>query len=259
MKPREPRLLRPNLHDDKILCADDYGFNSCVSEGILDLCRLNCLQATSVLVEATRNSTLAECLKEFSGSTQIGLHFNLTEDFGTAAFKLRSLMLAIRFSKNMQLDIAERLQNQLDMFDDQFGRQPDFIDGHQHVHVMPAVRPIFISVLTKRYMNSKKRPWIRQVSAPIFDTDSITKVLILKILNMGFRKNCMANGFTYNHSFYGVYSFKKEVPYHNYLETWIKKSNKGTLIMCHPGRNICTDDPIGIAREKEYRTIMSMQ
>ena len=44
------------------------------------------------------------------------------------------------------------------------GEIPDFIDGHQHVHVLPVIRLALLAVLTER--GYQGRLWLRDPSEP---------------------------------------------------------------------------------------------
>ncbi len=56
------------------------------------------------------------------------------------------------FAHTLPLDaVREELRAQLDAFEEVWGGPPDFIDGHQHVHVLPGVRTVVIEEMARRY------------------------------------------------------------------------------------------------------------
>ena len=69
--------------------------------------------------------------------------------------------------EKMRAAVARRLQperlvieiaTQLAAFLDTFGRPPDFLDGHQHVHLFPQVRDAFLKVVAE----AAPLAWVRQ-------------------------------------------------------------------------------------------------
>lgn len=234
-----------------MLCADDFGLSAGICEAILELCEAGVLHATSVMVEAPLTVTYAPALMQQQG-IQIGLHFNLTEALQLPAFDLNALMLLIFPSPKMQQAIADRLQSQLEQFEQIFGRKPDFIDGHQHIQVFPRVRGIFLKVLQEHFQTASTKPWVRQVSAPLTHTDAAIKVMVLKLLNLGFRKKCQQSGFQCNARFDGIYSLQSTEVYPKLWKAWLERAGKDTLIMCHPSKYHEKPDSISDARQQEY-------
>src|SRR5437763_3269844 len=113
------------------------------------------LNATSVMVVAPSfdrsEAASLNMLNAGARRAALGLHVTLTAPFRplTTAFKptrdgaflpldqmfLRGALRMLR-RRPLQNEIAA----QLDAFVGAFGRTPDFIDGHQHVHLFPQVR-----------------------------------------------------------------------------------------------------------------------
>ena len=56
---------------------------------------------------------------------------------------LRAAMRGACGQKSLVIEIASQLRT----FIDAFGRPPDFLDGHQHVHLFPQVRDAFLKVV----------------------------------------------------------------------------------------------------------------
>src|SRR5262245_36250019 len=135
------------------LCADDYGISTAVNTAIRDLIVRGRLNATSVMTAApgfSRSEAVALSLLN-SGDLQrvaIGLHVTLTAPFRPLspgyqptdddAFLSLGPTLAygsLRLLRRKAL--AAEIATQLEAFVAAFGRTPDFIDGHQHVHLFP--------------------------------------------------------------------------------------------------------------------------
>ena len=101
----------------------------------------------------------------------IGLHVTLTAPFkpmseGFAPVRNGALPAASR--THAHGDGAEakperlviEIATQLRAFADAFGRLPDFLDGHQHVHLLPQVRDAFLKVVAE----TAPMAWVRQCS-----------------------------------------------------------------------------------------------
>ena len=77
--------------------------------------------------------------------------FALTEGVSRSIPALRDLARAAATSLVARREIAAEIGRQLDAFEDRLGRPPDFIDGHQHVHVLPGVRRGLLDAVASRY------------------------------------------------------------------------------------------------------------
>jgi len=251
----EHSLYNEDSGDNKaILCADDFGYSEEVSKAILELCEHRKIRATTVMVESPGIEYYCSLLETHKKYIQIGLHFNLTEPPSKEVFSLCSLVLSFFLPRSQRAIIAESLTRQLDRFEALFGQPPDFVDGHQHVHVMPCVRSVFLRVLDQRYRDQKKRPWIRQVSPSLRYTDAHLKTAVLKFLNIGFRTKCKKYGFTYNDKFDGVYSLKPVANYKTLLQRWLDNSAR-KVIMCHPSMGCPDNEVLSQARLREYEVL----
>lgn len=242
-----------------ILCADDFGLTPGISEGILALCRQGKLNAVSVMTEAPPLPAYSAQLLVLAGAIQIGLHFNLTIPFGRRAYSHISLMLRPWLSSAERADIAVRLKDQMHKFEEHFGGVPNFIDGHEHVHVMPSVRKIFLDEIAHRYGTAPHKPWIRQVANPVFDTDAHFKAFVLNVLNLGFSADCAHRGFKTNGTFRGVYSLAPGAPFERLVMRWLCTADSSTLFMFHPSLQIEDNDVISCARVAEYKILSSWQ
>src|SRR4249919_97545 len=131
------------------LCADDYGIAPGVNAAIRDLVTRGRLNATSVMVVAPSFSPAeAQSLAMLNtGGTRvaIGLHLTLTGPLKPLAAQYAPLAdgaflplaTTLRLAVQQRLDMAAlsaELRAQFEAFASAFGRSPDFVDGHQHVH-----------------------------------------------------------------------------------------------------------------------------
>ena len=141
------------------LCADDYGISPGVNAGIRELILRGRINATSIMVAAPHfNGDEAAALDTLNSGEKraaLGLHVTLTAPFkpmsdGFAplrAGQFISLNDTLRMASTRRLrpeSLVIEIATQLRAFIDTFGRPPDFLDGHQHVHLFPQVRDAFL-------------------------------------------------------------------------------------------------------------------
>lgn len=230
-----------------ILCADDYGLSDGVSRGIVELARMGRLSATGAMTNMPGWRRAAPGLKPLKGRIGVGLHLNLTtgSPLGPMArlapsgqLPLLEALLGMAFKGRLdRAEIAGEIARQLDAFEDAFGEAPSFIDGHQHVHVLPVVRAALFEVLQKRGYAANL--WLRD---PTDRTLSLLrrpigrrKALVVKGLARGFAREAHAAGFATNHGFSGFAPFDLSVPADRIFEAAFSRLGPMPLVMCHPG------------------------
>ncbi len=168
-----------------VLCADDYGLHEGINNGILSLVQQNRLSAVSCIMNFDKKKAAFARLRLYEDIIDIGLHFNLTEGMAltgdsfltdtTGKFNEINQLLPQSVARRIKQKEAEKeLHAQLDEFEAAFGRLPDFIDGHQHVHYLPLISDALLQVYQQRLC--EHRPYVRSVHVPWLQT--------LKGLNM---------------------------------------------------------------------------
>jgi chitin disaccharide deacetylase len=251
------------------LCADDYGISSAVNVAIRDLVVRRRLNATSVMVVAPsfhRSEAHAlDILNTGTARVAIGLHLTLTAPFrplGTAykpvrdgAFLSLPATMVRAFLHRLDHDaLVSEIAAQLRMFVHTFGRVPDFIDGHQHVHLFPQVREALLQVAKANAPGA----WLRQcgrAAAPRRFTFGDRKAWLLDLLSHDFRQRADAFGLRTNPAFAGAYAFRDEADFAALFAGFLADLPDGSLIMCHPGfvdAELQRLDPLTTLREREY-------
>ena len=157
------------------LCADDYGISPAVSGAIRDLLGRGRINATSVMTVAPSfNQAEAQTLlfaTQLGGA--IGLHVTLTAPFRplsrdfaplkNGVFPSLPTMLLRAQLRLLQPDfLTADISRQFEVFKRAFGRPPDFVDGHQHVHIFPQFRDAFLRVAK----DAAPKAWVRQCGLP---------------------------------------------------------------------------------------------
>jgi predicted glycoside hydrolase/deacetylase ChbG (UPF0249 family) len=248
-----------------IICADDYGISPAVSAAIRDLIAHRRINATSVMVAAPSfDRAEATKLRDVASKhAAVGLHVTLTAPFAplsqnfeplrhgaflTLAATLRRAHLRTLRPKLLAAEIS----HQFEAFVAAFGRPPDFVDGHHHVHLFPQIRDAVLRVTKDLAPNA----WVRQcgqISARRRLTDH--KALLLDGLSRRFRRLAADCGLRTNPAFAGTYSFRSDAAYAALFATFLDGMPDGGVIMCHPGKidaELKRLDHVTESREHEY-------
>lgn len=250
------------------LCADDYGISPSVNAAIRDLVLQGRLNATSVMVVApTFNRSEALSLAILNAGTQrvaIGLHVTLTGPFKPlsegfaplhkgAFLPLTSTLRAAMLRMLRPEKIAVEVAAQIKAFEAAFGRLPDFIDGHQHVHLFPQVRDAVLNVARDRVPNA----WIRQCGRlPGVARAKDRKAWLLDNLSRTFRKRAKKLNVKVNPAFAGTYDFDAKPDFAALFPAFLEGLPSGSVVMCHPGHvdeELQRLDPLTTLREAEYK------
>ncbi|MFT4175447.1 MAG: ChbG/HpnK family deacetylase [Luteolibacter sp.] len=229
-----------------ILCADDYALNPGISRGIRQLAARGKLSAVSCFTFMASWEAEGPALAACGGDFDIGLHFSLTHHLKPSLtdWITRSLR-----GKIDRAEIEDHLAFQWERFRGVLGRDPDYLDGHQHVHALPGIAPIIEETL--HALGAPDTFPIRRVDRPLLHPAALSKSTVLRFL---VRRGQSVPIFPGNDRFAGLYSFRGN--FSSLLYRWIRDAPDGTLIMCHPGLpDDDSDDPIASARLVEFDTL----
>ncbi|MBN9450777.1 MAG: ChbG/HpnK family deacetylase [Bosea sp.] len=253
-----------------ILCADDFALTDGVSRAILDLLERGKLTATGAMTNRPHWRRLAPELGAFAGRADLGLHLNLTCAAPLSAMPrlapagalpgLKAVARAAAVSPAARADIAVEIVRQLDAFEDALGRSPDFVDGHQHVHVLPGVRHVLLDTLARRYPAGSLyvRDPADRLSAIRARGVAVGKALVIAGLATGFRSAALKRGLRVNRGFSGVAPFDPQRDFAADLTSFLIAPGPCHLVMCHPGfldDELATLDPVVASRPVEHAAI----
>jgi chitin disaccharide deacetylase len=247
------------------LCADDYGISPAVSTAIRELVARRLINAASVMVVTPSfSASEAAGLREAAAAhAAIGLHLTLT-----APFRPLSDFAPVRDGAFLPLNgmagrgllhrldaarLEAEIASQLAAFRHAFGRTPDYVDGHQHVHVFPQIGDALIRVIKR----DAPRAWLRQCgrapAAPKSFADP--KGYVLDALSARLRRLAAREGVRTNPAFAGTYSFRPDADFSKLFDEFLDGLPDGGLLMCHPGKvdqELRQLDPLTDLREREY-------
>lgn len=244
-----------------VLCADDFGLNSGVSEGILKLVRKKRLSAVSCMTNMPDFVSYGQQLLSLKDQVKIGLHFNLTEGdlivhpqkkcFSLSELLIKSHMHSVKLSF-----IAQEFLAQLEQFTGIMQRLPDFIDGHQHIHQFPVIRKVILDLYEQRLKDNGTS--IRSVWPSINLPQYRLKAKVLHLTGgKALAQQLIKLNIPHNRYFSGIYDFAAHANYRDLFRKWLCFTKENTLIMCHPGDGINTTDTIAPARFKELNYFLS--
>jgi predicted glycoside hydrolase/deacetylase ChbG (UPF0249 family) len=235
---------------------------------IRDLVVRRRLNATSAMVVAPsfhRSEAHAlDVLNTGMARVAIGLHLTLTAPFRplSAAYKpvregaflsLPATLARAFLHRLSPSALASEIAAQLRMFVHTFGRPPDFIDGHQHVHLFPQIREAVLEVAKTNAPGA----WLRQCGRVPPRALSLRdrKAWLLDRLSRDFRQRAEALGLRTNPGFAGAYAFRDDADFPALFAGFLDQLPDGGMIMCHPGfvdAELQRLDPLTTLREREY-------
>ncbi len=247
------------------LIADDYGISPAVNGAIRDLAARRRLSGTSAMVVAPSfTPAQALALMTLDGTTRhttIGLHVTLTAPFRAltdsftpgragAFLPLAQMMARALVGRLDAAAIAAEVGAQFAAFQAAFGHAPDFVDGHQHVHLLPVVRDAVLVAVKALVPHA----WVRQCGS-VAPRLGDPKGLLLGHLSRRFRADADARGIHTNPAFAGTYDFGTARPYAALFARFLDGLPDGGVVMCHPGEvddELKRLDPVTDQRAREY-------
>jgi len=254
------------------LCADDYALSPGISRGILEALGAGRLSATSVMTTRPFWPKDAHELRQFKTKADIGLHLNLTlggplGDMPAFAASghlpgISRVLKAARTNALPEAEIGQEIARQLDAFCEHFDAAPAFVDGHQHVQVLPQIRAALFACLEEKGFSGKV--WLRdssdRPSRVLRRRVELTKALGIAWLGRGFAREAARRGFVTNDGFAGFSAFDPAHDYAADFARYLRAPGRRHLIMCHPG--ICDEelvaaDPVTLSRERELSFLLS--
>jgi predicted glycoside hydrolase/deacetylase ChbG (UPF0249 family) len=238
-----------------IICADDYAQNEFISHAIIDLIKAERLSAVSCMTASDQWHIYGKKLLNVASKIDVGLHFDLTHFDSVSKLPFYKLLLTSCCNRIDLRIIEQQFNDQLDKFEIIMRRAPDYIDGHQHVHILPNIRECLLHSLKRRYGNNL--PYLRQVNPKVLKSITPFKAFVLRLLASGFKSLATRQGFQLSKHFFGIYSLKP-MQYSLLFKAWLNQAPNHSLIMCHPGY-ISTDssDSISAARVVEFNYLAS--
>lgn len=233
----------------KIFNADDFGISKGVNEAIVEAYNHGILNSASLMV----NQKYAAEAVDLAGNMpdlELGLHLNLTNEYpaapkekipllvgkdgklknGFVKLLVLSLLHPVDFAKQIEIEIRAQVQKYL-----AFGLELNHIDGHRHVHLIPAVFKVVQKIAKEnnvqriRLMNENLFNTIRQNKDKSYLFDGgLIKYFLLRVLSF-------VSGYKTDVYFYTIlYTCKITKERFNNIK--IPSGYNAVEIMIHPGK-----------------------
>jgi len=254
-----------------ILIADDYGLTEGVSRAILALLASGRLSGTGSMTNQTGWPKLAKALAPYHGRAELGLHLTLTLGRPLGPMPLLApegelptlgrILKAALLGNLSKREISAEIIRQLAEFEAQTGRLPDFVDGHQHVHILPTIRSALWEAIEQ--YRPGWRPWLRNPAdhlAPSWRAAFRSEIAFYCLFGPRIRDFGQKRGFLVNDSFSGVSDFDPEGDFAGDFRRYLLVSGDRHLVMCHPGHSdaaLAALDPVTRARDIEFEFLQS--
>lgn len=145
-------VFSPELRNHFVLTADDYGIRT-TSEPILALARAGKLDRVAVM---SRYVSQEEAQAILATGVKLDVHLELIglmgrgDRLGDGTF-FRALSFLSRFLEGSfrQSIVKREWQEQIEKFRQVFGRLPDGLNSHEHIHYFPSFFPVCLALAEK--------------------------------------------------------------------------------------------------------------
>ena len=236
-----------------IVCADDYGLNAPVSTAIGSLAARGRLSALTCIVTAPHWPRAAAELAALPPQVSVGLHLNFTEGrfIGdrTAMPSLTRMLVAGALRRLSTERLEREIHAQWDAFERTCARAPEFVDSHQHVHMLPQVRNALLNVVRAR---GRGQVAVRNLHPAFGPTDSRLKRVVIRLLGAPRLTRALdAARIARSGAFGGAQNFSAKADVRAAWRTMLAHAPDGALIACHPATEAPSGDSIGAFRVNE--------
>lgn len=240
------------------LCADDFALSRPISETIAELANDAKINATSCMAVCEGWQADSALLRNLPPGFQVGLHLTLTDErpvtpmprhakHGQMPHIDRLGRMAI--AKRLALDeVAQEIRAQFGLFGQALGRPPDFVDAHQHAHVLPGIRAVVLAETARSAPNA----WVRDCGDTLLAMLSRPwrlKAFASAVHAAGIASAARNYGLRTNSGFAGHYDFQSD--YAHAFPQFLRRPGHRHLVMCHPGAGRLAGDTIAGARQVE--------
>ncbi|MGH7320870.1 MAG: carbohydrate deacetylase, partial [Candidatus Rokuibacteriota bacterium] len=216
--------------------ADDFGLTAGVSRGIMEAHRRGIVTSSTALANLSPQPDLDT---EAAGLTGLGLGLHLNLTWGTPVSPPDTVPTLVdgdgrlrrdpsRLAEAAEIDeIRREAEAQIEAFARRFGRAPTHLDSHHHVHRLPRVMEVVMSV-------------------------ALAARLPLRSQDAGFREGLRRHGVRTLDHFVGDAGADPYWTPERLLDTLAALPVGVTELMCHPGRY---DDALAYSRYGRQREV----
>jgi predicted glycoside hydrolase/deacetylase ChbG (UPF0249 family) len=151
----------------------------------------------------------------------------------------------------------DEVERQVELFVSVMRRPPDYIDGHQHVHLLPAVREAVVGAASKigAYVRLTREP----INAAMLRRPAAIDSVYLSWASGALGRLARAAGIRANSGFRGARTFRDAAPFRDLFRSIIANATNGSIVMCHPGHvddSLAARDSVTYTREEELAYLL---
>ncbi len=237
-----------------IINADDYAMDGGVDAAILKLAAQGVVTATSAMV---LSPTWPQAAAPLAGAPlSRGLHLDFTSPFTGDVFPRQTITGLTMRTHSGVLDrklLRKDIDRQLLLFESHMKAPPDFVDGHQHCHLLPFVREALIDALADRYGAEARRIGLRNCAPRRWR--GLKAAIIARTGTFRLETLATERAHRMNSDFAGVYDFNEDADFDALWADWLSGlEGRCPLVMCHVAERGDHDgnDTIRGARCLEY-------
>ncbi len=193
------------------------------------------------------DAALCHSLRRYEANIDLGLHLCLTDEglkreatLAPASRNLRFLLNRVLLPGASSADIAREISLQFGLFAEKFGRLPDYIDGHLHVHQLPGIRSGLLEFIAT--LPAAERPYVRNTSSRTGQLISVGlpwgKAKLIGHFGTAMKNLLAAADIPTNSGFYGIYDFAKSPKFPTYFPRFVKLADDAnSILVVHPGKD----------------------
>lgn len=180
-----------------IVSADDFGISSRANRNILYLITLGKIDRVGIMINGSITQSEAHQLSR--SGIKLDIHLDLFNDFKdkdkskSVSIRLMKFIYNLFTGKFSSANVSKQWTNQIENFKKVFGKYPDGISSHEHIHFFPPFFSIAIK-LGEEY----NIPYIRFGEKNSFEQSKVSWILnILRITNrQKFKKTSLVSSFS---------------------------------------------------------------
>lgn len=240
-----------------IVCADDFGISPAVSDSIVELIERKRISATSCMVIWPEVGPSMQKLRSIKTPCECGLHLVLTGAKPLTRLKPESGLVDFEgnflpFGKLLKRAYRGMIQRgavvtevraQVQRFVELMGKEPDHIDGHQHVQQLPIVREAIAETVLARTW--KKKVYVRVAGLPLawccraamfHSIGFVVRNLLIAFPGIGARKLMASSDIPHNRFLLGYYDYEGGERFEEiFCRYVILQPRERDVMFCHPG------------------------
>jgi chitin disaccharide deacetylase len=137
-----------------IITADDFGLNSKTNSDILYLVGLGKIDRVAIMVHG--KMTAEEVQQLAKSRVKLDIHLDILHEFENdqrkklgAIRRTLGFLFKILTGKLTSKKVSTDWENQIEMFIKIFGKSPDGLNSHEHVHLFPPFFKVALNLLDK--------------------------------------------------------------------------------------------------------------